>query len=212
MAHAWKACWCNSLTSSNLVFSASRAFGAIRKPFFHAKKWLLFSNSDRFGPTSHLAVKCHSIVERSPGMSLFHPHPGTRTVDASSAHASPGAPIARKDRIFQLCAAHTSITPVPQTANRWKIAIPASHERNGTQQPIPPSSHNPQKRPHLPVVRKRNENEPQLTSNTHLRDIRNWIQAPPRHTFEVRSSFSVDQASTSGLIRPMLLSSKLSRS
>ena len=34
MAHAWKACWCNSLTSSNLVFSASRVFEAIRKPFF----------------------------------------------------------------------------------------------------------------------------------------------------------------------------------
>lgn len=44
--------------TSNLVFSAGRVFGAIRKPFSYAWKRLPFSNSDRFGPTSHLAVKC----------------------------------------------------------------------------------------------------------------------------------------------------------
>lgn len=56
MAHAWKACWCNSLTSSNLVFSASRVFGAIRKPFFHARRWLPFSDSNQFGPYAFCRV------------------------------------------------------------------------------------------------------------------------------------------------------------
>lgn len=41
MAHAWKACWCNSLTSSNLVSSASRAFEEIRKPFSFAENSFL---------------------------------------------------------------------------------------------------------------------------------------------------------------------------
>ena len=37
MAHAWKACWCNSLTSSNLVSSANRVLSEILKPFFVAE-------------------------------------------------------------------------------------------------------------------------------------------------------------------------------
>ena len=41
MAHAWKACWCNSLTSSNLVSSAIRVFEEIREPFSFAENSFL---------------------------------------------------------------------------------------------------------------------------------------------------------------------------
>ena len=37
MAHAWKACWCNSLTSSNLVSSAITLFPPKGKGLFHCK-------------------------------------------------------------------------------------------------------------------------------------------------------------------------------
>ena len=51
MAHAWKACWCNSLTSSNLVFSARigtpETVGIIRFLGF-----LLFHSVFRFLPDS----------------------------------------------------------------------------------------------------------------------------------------------------------------
>lgn len=36
MAHAWKACWCNSLTSSNLVSSARRSRKPLRENGFRA--------------------------------------------------------------------------------------------------------------------------------------------------------------------------------
>ena len=51
MAHAWKACWCNSLTSSNLVSSANRVLSEISKPFFMPKTavfqrfWQFFNDS-----------------------------------------------------------------------------------------------------------------------------------------------------------------------
>lgn len=41
MAHAWKASWCNSLTSSNLVSSAIRVSIERSKPFFHADSGLI---------------------------------------------------------------------------------------------------------------------------------------------------------------------------
>ena len=51
MAHAWKACWCNSLTSSNLVFSARigtpETVGIIRFPGF-----ALVPSDCRFPPGS----------------------------------------------------------------------------------------------------------------------------------------------------------------
>ena len=57
MAHAWKACWCNSLTSSNLVFSARigtpETVGIIRFPGFCFGSFRL-SVPSRFPPFRHL--------------------------------------------------------------------------------------------------------------------------------------------------------------
>lgn len=46
MAHAWKACWCNSLTSSNLVFSAIRVSGFPETLFSYRKRDSLSTSSD----------------------------------------------------------------------------------------------------------------------------------------------------------------------
>ena len=57
MAHAWKACWCNSLTSSNLVFSARigtpETVGIIRFPGFCFGSFRL-SVPSRFPPFRRL--------------------------------------------------------------------------------------------------------------------------------------------------------------
>ncbi len=57
MAHAWKACWCNSLTSSNLVSSARigtpETVGIIRFPGFCFGSFRL-SVPSRFPPFRHL--------------------------------------------------------------------------------------------------------------------------------------------------------------
>ena len=57
MAHAWKACWCNSLTSSNLVFSARirapETVGIIRFLGFCFGSFRL-SVPSRFPPFRHL--------------------------------------------------------------------------------------------------------------------------------------------------------------
>ena len=57
MAHAWKACWCNSLTSSNLVSSAQigapETVGIIRFPGFCFGSFRL-SVPSRFPPFRHL--------------------------------------------------------------------------------------------------------------------------------------------------------------
>lgn len=78
MAHAWKACWCNSLTSSNLVFSARigtlETVGIIRFLGF-----LLFHSVFRFLPDSlRMLLSLASVFESSRIASLACTgrHPG----------------------------------------------------------------------------------------------------------------------------------------
>ena len=120
MAHAWKACWCNSLTSSNLVSSARigtpETVENIRFPGFCFGSFRL-SVPSRFPPCRHLRPRPAARVTYRNRRFRKRLRAFARRVSAIEARPRPTRPVSGPIRIPS-CS--------PRSFSFWFATIPAS--------------------------------------------------------------------------------------